>query len=82
MKVTNQSVNIYSIQSSNYFLIYDCDNGEINNIISFFHANKSLGPNSIDTHILQLLKEEIIGQLCQIFNISFSTGVHPHLLIA
>ena len=49
------------------------------NIISALHANKGSGPNSINTNIIQLLKEEISGPLCKIFNLSFSTGHHPDL---
>ena len=66
---TNQSI-----------LIYNCDNDEIKKIIYNFHANKGYKPNSIDTHILQLLKDEISDPLCDIFNLSFSTGLHPDLL--
>ena len=62
------------------FFIYDCDNDEVKNIISTFQPNKGSGPNSIDVHILQLIKEEISDPLCKIFNLSFSTGVHPDLL--
>ena len=61
------------------FLIYNCDKDEIKNIMSSFNINKGSGPNSIDTHILQLLKEEISGPLSEIFNLSFSTGLHPDL---
>ena len=48
------------------------------NIISALQANKGSGPNSINTNIIQLLKEEISGPLCKICNLSFSTG-HPDL---
>ena len=41
---------------------------------------KSYGPNSVPTHILQLLKEEICNPLKKIFNLSFSTGKHPSIL--
>ena len=61
------------------FLIYNCDKDEIKNIISSFNINMGNGPNSINTHILQLLKEDISGQLSEIFNLSFSTGLHPDL---
>ena len=77
----HKSFRDYLLNSTNQsFLIYDCDTDEIKNIISSFHANKSLGPNSIDAHILKLLKDEICEPLCNIFNLSFSTGVHPDLL--
>ena len=45
------------------------------NIISSFDSKKSVGPNSIPTKILNLLKNDISSQLADIFNISFSTGV-------
>ena len=61
------------------FLIYNCDKDEIKNIISSLNVNKGNGPNSIDTHILQLLKEEISSPLSEIFNLSFTTGLHPAL---
>ena len=41
---------------------------------------KKVMGTSIDTTILQLLKDEISGPLCEIFNLSFSTGLHPDLL--
>ena len=62
------------------FLIYDCDNDEIKNVISSLHAKKGYGPNSIDTTILKLLEDEISGPLFEISNLSFSTGLHPDLL--
>ena len=49
------------------------------NIISTFNINKGNWPNSSDTHILQLLKEEISGPLSEKFNLSFSTGLHPDI---
>ena len=44
------------------------------------NSNKSVGPNSIPTRILKLLKNDISTQLADIFNISFSTGVFPTIL--
>ena len=44
------------------------------------NSNKSVGPNSIPTRILKLLKNNISTQLADIFNISFSTGVFPTIL--
>ena len=71
---------IFTYQTNQSFLIYDCDSDEIKNIISSFHTKKGYGPNSTDTTILQLLKDEISGPLCEIFNLSFSTGLHPDIL--
>jgi hypothetical protein len=62
------------------FFLYNCDNDEIKNIISSLNVNKGLGPNSIDTNILKLLNEDICDPLGKIFNLSFSTGLHPDLL--
>ena len=53
---------------------------EIQNIISSLDSYKSVGPNSIPTKILKLLKNDISSQLADIFNISFSTGVFPTIL--
>ena len=47
----------------------------IENVISSLDSNKSVGPNSIPTKILKLLKNDISSQLSEIFNISFSSGV-------
>ena len=44
---------------------------EIRNIISSLDSNKSVGPNSIHTKILKLLKNDISSQLSEIFSISF-----------
>ena len=49
-------------------------------IISSLDSNKSVGPNSIPTKILKLLKNDISSQLSEIFNISFSSGIFPSIL--
>ena len=56
------------------------DKSEIENIISSLDSNKSVGPNSIPTKILKLLKNDISSQLSEIFYISFSPGVFPSIL--
>ena len=48
--------------------------------MSSLDSNKSVGPNSIPTKILKLLKNNISSQLSEIFNISFSSGVSPSIL--
>ena len=60
--------------------IYDCDQVEIENIISSLNPRKATGPNSIPSDILLLLKKDISYPLSIIFNLSLSTGVHPDLL--
>ena len=56
------------------------DKTEIENVISSLDSNKSVGPNSMPTKILKLLKNDICSQLSEIFNISFSSGVFPSIL--
>ena len=56
------------------------DKTEIENVISSLDSNKSVGPNSIPTKILKLLKNDISSQLSEIFNISFSSGIFPSIL--
>ena len=48
------------------------DKKEIENVISSLDSHKSVGPNSIPSKILKLLKNDISNQLSEIFNISFS----------
>ena len=62
------------------FVIYECDQIEIENIISSLNPKKATGPNSIPSDILNLLKKDISYPLSIIFNISFSTGSYPDLL--
>ena len=61
------------------FVIYECDQKEIANVINTLNPRKASGPNSIPTDILQLLKKDISYPLYKIFNISLSTGVYPDL---
>ena len=49
-------------------------------IIQTLNPRKAIGPNSIPTDILHLLKTEISYPLPVIFNISLRTGTHPELL--
>ena len=53
---------------------------EIANIISCFNSTKASGPKSIPYRILFLLKNEILKQLADLFNLSFITGVFPSVL--
>ena len=62
------------------FFVSPTDKTEIENVISSLDSNKSVGPNSIPTKILKLLKNDISSQLSEIFNISFSSGVFPSIL--
>ena len=48
--------------------------------MSSLNSNKSVGPNSILTSILKLLKNDISTQLTNILNMPFATGVCPTIL--
>ena len=62
------------------FFVNPTDKTEIENVISSLDSNKSVGPNSIHTKILKLLKNDISSQLFEMFNISFSSGIFPSIL--
>ena len=72
--------NFLKDKNQNSFFLSPTTKYEIQNIISSLNSNKSVGPNSIPTRILKLLKNDISTQLTDIFNISFSTGVFPTML--
>ena len=67
-------------RSNIFFFVKATDKTEIMNIISSLDSNKSVGPNSIPTKVLKLLKNGISSQLPEIFNISFSSGAFPSIL--
>ena len=50
------------------FVIYQCDHKEVETIINSLNPKKAIGPNSIPTDILLMLKKEISHPLSQIFN--------------
>ena len=56
------------------------DKEEIANIISSLNSNKASGINSIPYRILFLLKNEILKQLTDLFNLSFITNIFPSVL--
>ena len=62
------------------FFVSPTDKTEIESVISSLDSNKSVGPNSIPTKILKLLKNDISSQLYEIFNISFPSGIFPSIL--
>ena len=64
-------------QLQNTFVVYECDQSEVENILSSLNPKKATGPNSIPTDILHILKKVISYPLSIIFNMSLSTGVHP-----
>ena len=62
------------------FVIFECDQKEVENILNTFSSRKATGPNSIPSDILHLLKKDISYPLSNIFNLSLSTGAYPDIL--
>ena len=62
------------------FFVSPTDKKEIENFISSLDSNRSVGPNSIPTKVLKLLKNGISSQLSEIFNTSFSSSLFPSIL--
>ena len=56
------------------------DKEEIANIISSLNSKKASGPNSIPYRILFFLKNDILKQLADLFNLSFMTCVFLSVL--
>ena len=56
------------------------DKLEVEHLISSLNKRKSVGPNSIPTDILVMLKPDISITLSKNFNLSLSTGVFPNKL--
>ena len=52
---------------------------EIQEIISNFD-NKASGINSIPLKIIKLIKEPIVENLCNIYNVTFTIGIFPDSL--
>ena len=50
------------------------------NILSFLNSNKASGPSSIAYRILFLLKNEILKQFTDLFNLSFMAGLFSSVL--
>lgn len=65
---------------ANSFVIRECDQLEVEGLISTLDKSKATGPNSIQTSILLLLKTDISEPLSKIFNLSLTTGIHPDCL--
>ena len=64
-----------SNETSSTIFLQPTDKEEIANIISSLNSNKASGPNSIPYRILFLLKNEILKQLADLFDLSFMAGV-------
>ena len=74
IKFSNKSFkNFLSSEISDSFLITSTNKEEIYKVISSLKSNKSCGPNSIPTKVLDLLQDQISNHLATIWNLSFST---------
>ena len=62
------------------FFAFECDAVEIECLISTLNPRKGIGPHSIPTELLLLLKNEISHPLSILFNISLNTGTFPKVL--
>ena len=69
-----------SNQSSSTIFLQPTDKEEIANVISTLNSNKASGPSSIPYRILFLLKNEILKQFADLFNLFVMTGVFPSVL--
>ena len=67
-------------RARNSFFSSPTEKDEIALIISSLDSTKSVGPNSIPTEILKLLKNNNSCQIVDILNISFTLGVFPSAL--
>ena len=64
-------------ENGNTIFLQPMDKEEMAIIISSLNFNKASGPISIPYRILNLLKNEILKELADLFNLSFVTGVFP-----
>ena len=69
-----------AIENDKTIFLQPTDKEEIANIISSVNSIKASGSDSIPYRILYLLKNEIMKQLADLFNLSFMTGVFPLVL--
>ena len=60
-------------RSSISFFVSPTDKKEIENVISSLDSNKSIGPNSILTKILKLLKNDSSSHFFLLWCLSFNT---------
>ena len=67
-------------ENSDTFFPSPTDKEEIKFILSSLDINKSTGPYSIPSKVLNMLKNDISEQLADLFNLSFTTGTFPTLL--
>ena len=71
--------NYLSTKTSRTIFLQPTDK-EIANIISYLSSNEASGPKSIRYRMLFILKNEILWELADLFNLSFITGAFPSVL--
>ena len=69
-----------SNETSSTIFLQPTDKDDTATIISSLNSNKASGSNSKPYRTLFLLKNEILKQLADLFNLSFTTGVFPSVL--
>ena len=67
-------------ENSDTFFPSPTDKEEIKFILSSLDINKSTGPYSIPRKVLNMLNNDILKQLADLFNLSFPTGTFTTLL--
>ena len=77
-KKQNILINIFHLSNETSRTIFL--QGRNTNIISCLNSSKASGPIFISYSIIFLLKNEILKQLADLFNLSFTTGVFPSVL--
>ena len=80
-ETAKQNINYSHKTFLNTYKINAIYSGEIANIISSLNINKACGPFSIPNKVLILLKQDISLKLVDLFNLSFSSGSFPSILI-
>ena len=73
---------IYYLTNGNpdTFFLSSINKEEIKFILSSLDINKSTGPNSSPSNVLNMIKNDISEQLADLFNLSFATSTFPTLL--
>ena len=67
-------------RNENNFFITPTDRSEILDLIDKLNIHKSVGPHSIPTDILQLIKINMADPLSEIVNLTFVTSIYPENL--
>ena len=69
----------FTNENPDSFFLSPTKKEEIKFILSYLDVNKSTGPYSIPSKVLNMLKNNISEQLSDLFKLSFTTGTFPTL---